>query len=238
MSTVSVKLTRPPPARLGLAGVRPPVRGRGHRSEQALLDAGRDLLKRRHFDALRLEDICAAANLTTGAFYRRFAAKEVFLASLHARAEHDMRAMLATLQPALRATGGDARKTVMAFAGPMLDWAREHRGVLRALLQRATQERGRWARFRDIAPVAVATLSPALHAALGMRRTAASERRLAIAYQIAAGAVINMIINDPGPLHLGDKRLAAELADSILSYFTLKPALHNRRAAAPSGRQP
>ena len=66
-----------------------------------------------------------------------------------------------------------------------------------------------------------------------MRRTAASERRLAIAYQIAAGAVMNMIINDPGPMHLGDKRLTGELADAMLSYFTLNGAL---RAAKESHR--
>ena len=204
------------------AGVRAPVRDRGQRSERALLEAGRELLKQRHFDTLRLEDICRTAGLTTGAFYRRFAGKDAFLASLQARAIDDMRASLASLRLTL---GNDAlapAEITLTFATPMLDWARENRGVLRALMQRATQERGQWSHFREIAPQVVSTLSPPLHAALGIRRTATSERRLAIAYQIAAGAVVNMIINNPGPMHLGNRRLAQTLADSMLSFFTYR----------------
>ena len=57
---------------------------------------------------------------------------------------------------------------------------------------------------------------------LGARRTPKSERAFAAAFQLAAGAVINMIINDPGPMRLRDRELAADLRDAMLGYLQRK----------------
>jgi AcrR family transcriptional regulator len=210
---------RPAPV---IDGLLPPRQKRGARSERALHDAGRKLLIRHHFDALKIEEICAAAGLTTGAFYRRFAGKEVLLHSLQAAAYRDAVEGLHGIEQDLVRHRGQAEAQLGIFLDAMLRWCRANQGVLRATLQRATKVRGEWTPFRGIPKVAQKTLAAPLLGSLGARRTPRTERALAAAFQLAAGAVINMIINDPGPMRLRDKALAADLRDAMLGYLQRK----------------
>ena len=203
-------------------GIVPPRQERGARSERALLDAGRMLLKRHHFDALKIEDICVAAGLTSGAFYRRFAGKEVLLHSLQAAAYHDAVARLQRIEPQLVRHHGRAGAQLEIFLDSMLRWCRSNQGVLRATLQRATRDRSEWTPFRRIPRLAQDFLAAPLLRSLGARRTQRSERAFAASFQLAAGAVINMIINDPGPMHLRDASLKADLRDAMLGFLQRK----------------
>ncbi|RWA51355.1 hypothetical protein AU476_23120 [Cupriavidus sp. UYMSc13B] len=62
----------------GQQGFIPPRYGRAGRTTEALLDAGRQLLRERTLDSLTNQEICAAAHVTTGAFYGRFKSKQAF----------------------------------------------------------------------------------------------------------------------------------------------------------------
>lgn len=210
---------RPAPV---IDGLLPPRQERGARSERALHDAGRKLLIRHHFDALKIEEICAAAGLTTGAFYRRFAGKEVLLHSLQAAAYRDAVDGMRRIEQELARHRGQAEAQLDIFLGALLRWCRTNQGVLRATLQRATRVRGEWTPFRRIPKVAHRVLAGPLLASLGAHRTARAERALAAAFQLAVGAVINMIINDPGPMRLRERALAADLRDAMLGYLQRK----------------
>jgi len=203
-------------------GIVQPRQRRGARSERALLDAARTLLKRHHFDALKIEEICAAVGLTTGAFYRRFAGKEVLLHSLQAAAYQDAVEGLRALEGELAARRGRPEAQLDLFVDAMLRWCRANQGVLRATLQRSTRERRAWTPFRRIPRLAQEFLADPLLASLDARRTQAARREVAAAFQLAAGAVINMIINDPGPMRLRDERLAEDLRDAMLGYLQRK----------------
>jgi len=217
-------MDRSEPARAAhvIDGILPPRQERGARSERALHDAGRKLLIRHHFDALKIEEICAAAGLTTGAFYRRFAGKEVLLHSLQAAAYRDAVHGMRGIERDLERHRGKAEAQLDIFLDAMLRWCRANQGVLRATLQRATRLRGEWTPFRGIPKVAQRVLAGPLLASLGARRTPRTERALAAAFQVAVGAVINMIINDPGPMRLRDRTLAADLRDAMLGYLQRK----------------
>jgi AcrR family transcriptional regulator len=210
---------RPAPV---IDGLLPPRQERGARSERALHDAGRKLLIRHHFDALKIEDICAAAGFTTGAFYRRFAGKEVLLRSLQAAAYRDAIDGMRSIEQDLARHHGRAEAQLDIFLGALLRWCRTNQGVLRATLQRATRVRGEWTPFRRIPKVAHRVLVGPLLGSLGARRNPRTERALAAAFQLAVGAVINMIINDPGPMRLRDRALAGELRDAMLGYLQRK----------------
>jgi AcrR family transcriptional regulator len=207
---------------LDIEGILPPRQMRGVRSERALLDAGRKLLKRRHFDALKIEEICAAAGFTTGAFYRRFAGKEVLLHSLQSAAYRDAVAGLRRIEPELARRRGQAAAQLEIFLEAMLRWCRSNEGVLRATLQRSTRDRREWSPFRRIPKLAQRVMAAPLLVSLGARKSRPSNRAFAAAFQLAAGAVINMIINDPGPMRLRDKGLAADLRDAMLGYLQRK----------------
>jgi len=205
-----------------IEGIVPPRQERGARSERALHNAGRKLLIRHNFDTLRIEEICAAAGLTTGAFYRRFAGKEVLLQSLQAAAYRDAVDGMRGIEQDLARHRGQAEAQLDIFLDALLRWCRANQGVLRATLQRVTRVRGEWTPFRRIPKVAHKVLAGPLLASLGARKTPQAERALAAAFQLAAGAVINMIINDPGPMRLRDKALAADLRDAMLGYLQRK----------------
>ena len=213
---LAVPRTNPPEAE----GVTPPRQARGLRTEQALLDAGRELLRGRHFDALRIEEICAAAGLTTGAFYRRFASKDAYLRYLQAAAAAEAEAALAEIHAKISRHPGDALQQLGVFTAGMIAWCRTHEGVLKASLQRASQEPQAWAPFRRIPRLVLGCLSKSLRNSLPARQ--ATARALSAAYQIAAGTVINMLINDPGPMRLRDRGLAPELARAMLGYLQME----------------
>ncbi len=50
------------------------------KTEQAILKAALDLMRRQDFDHVSVRDICKAAGITTGAFYHHFPSKEAMLA--------------------------------------------------------------------------------------------------------------------------------------------------------------
>jgi AcrR family transcriptional regulator len=205
-----------------IEGIVPPRQQRGARSEKALLEAARRLLKRHHFDALKIDAICAAAGLTTGAFYRRFAGKEILLHSLQAAAYRDAVDGVRRIEAELEDQRGHAEAQLDIFLRAMLRWCRANQGVLRTTLQRATSARREWTPFRRIPRLAQEILAEPLFGSLGVRRSRQAERAFAAAFQLAAGAVINMIINDPGPMRLRDRELAADLRDAMLGYLQRK----------------
>ena len=54
----------------------PPAPARGQDSRQKLLDAAVRLIRTKGYGATRVEDICAEAGLTKGAFFHHFPSKE------------------------------------------------------------------------------------------------------------------------------------------------------------------
>lgn len=84
----------PPPA-----GVSPPVQERSRATYEALLDATERLLRDREFDALRVEELLAAASVSAGSFYARFTGKEALLPALLERYSDEIERYLARGAP-------------------------------------------------------------------------------------------------------------------------------------------
>lgn len=74
----------------GVHGVRPPLQDRSRDTYERILDAAERLLAARDFDALRVDEILAEADVSTGSFYARFADKEALLSALLARYREDL----------------------------------------------------------------------------------------------------------------------------------------------------
>jgi len=54
-------------------------RDQSRKTEQAILKAAMDLMRKQDFDHVSVRDICKAAGITTGAFYHHFPSKEALL---------------------------------------------------------------------------------------------------------------------------------------------------------------
>src|SRR5277367_5769774 len=122
----------------------------GQRSADALLEAGQALLAGVSYEGLSVSELCKEANLTTGAFYRRFQSKDAFFLALQRLALDDAARIKETLLARLDLST-DAPQTLMEFALIVVDairvWHFSHIGVLRASLQRRDHTPGSWQPF-------------------------------------------------------------------------------------------
>lgn len=200
----------------GQPGFVAPRYSRAGRTTDTLLRAGRELLAERALESVTIQELCAAACVTTGAFYGRFESKEAFFRALQTVAQQDshdaMRARLATLgagdwtlETGVRALMEELRRVVL-----------RHQGVLRASILEA---RGTaWMRIKEGRYAFIEEAVPVLVPLCKVDDPALAERRLRIAFQFAIGSTINAMLNNPGPLRLASREFDEELTRAFCAY--------------------
>jgi AcrR family transcriptional regulator len=113
-----------------------PRQERSRRNREGLLIAGHGLLMTSNFNTLRVETICEAANVTVGAFYRRFASKEVYFLALQSRVILDGLSRIAQFPEKWNAVTRPFDDKLPMYHDIAIGWMRENEGVLGAALQR------------------------------------------------------------------------------------------------------
>ena len=198
-------------------GYAPPRYRAAQRSSDALLDAGRELLRTRTIDAISVHDLCAQAQLTTGAFYGRFTGKDAFVQALLTLASHDMTQRNRACVARLERGAPDLREAASAILRAMRLGMLRHEGVLRAALH-DPQHAQTWAPFKRGAQQLIEQVTPLLLRAGQLPDTAATRARLHVAIQMGIGTLVNALLNDPGPLRLNSPALDAELGAAFAAY--------------------
>ena len=194
---------------------------RGQRSADALLEAGRTLLAEINFEALNINDLCAKAALTKGAFYRRFESKDAYFLALQRLALDDAEAWLQTLVETidqLEAAAPTLSQCAWIVVDGIRHWHLRHRGVVRASLQRRDHTTDGWFPFKMYARGFVEAVSARMIKLDELRSVPDADARLKVAFQIVIGTMINAALNDPGPLHLDDEAMSDALAQMLASY--------------------
>src|SRR6266576_4441248 len=110
---------------------KPPDR-RVQRTRKLLQDALVSLMIEQGYEATTVQDIIDRANVGRATFYAHFADKETLLAS---RLE-DLRVMLAQYQKRALAAAGGLWERGLGFSLPMLEHARSHLPLYRAIVGR------------------------------------------------------------------------------------------------------
>jgi AcrR family transcriptional regulator len=193
----------------------------GQRSADALLEAGRALLIEISFEALTINDLCSRADLTKGAFYRRFDSKDAFFAALQRLALDDAARVKETLATQIgRADGApitlaDATHLVV---DAMRVWHLTHCGVIRASLQRRDHTSDGWRPFKDYAQGFVDDIAARLTRLPELRSNRHAVAHLKIGFQTVIATMINAALNDPGPLHLDDQAMTDALARMLVMF--------------------
>ncbi|MCY1263174.1 Bacterial regulatory protein, tetR family [compost metagenome] len=202
----------------GLAGYQPPRYAPGLRTTHALLEAGRRLLRHMSLDQLTINDLCARAEVTTGAFYTRFESKEVFFNALQVLVRVELRDTTALRMAQFDARPWELREMIETIARNLRLWAYRHEGVLRAsIIQRAREgddpvKRLNMAYVEQVVP-RLARLHPA-------GPSPAVAERILFAFQMMLGTLVYALVNHGGTLSLTDRRTEREMARSFYLYIT------------------
>ncbi len=201
----------------GQQGFNPPRYGRAGRTTEALLQAGRDLLRDRALDSITNQEICAAAHVTTGAFYGRFKSKHAFFQALQAVMAEDMDRRMAQCLATVEASDADLQSGIHALLSEVRRCALRHQGVLHATILEANGKA--WQGFKQRRAGFVENAVPVLAARYAEGEPEALQRRIRIAFQFAIGSIINAVLNNPGPLRLSSGELDEELTRAFCAYL-------------------
>lgn len=195
----------------------------GQRSADALLEAGRSMLEEINYEALSINDLCSRANLTKGAFYRRFESKDAFFLALQRLALDDA----ARVQHVFTLGMGGHHASSMTLADclrrvvdDMRSWHLKHRGVIRASLQRRDHTSDGWQPFKEFAHGFVNVIADHLVRLPELRRHTDALSRLKIGFQLVIATMVNAALNDPGPLHLNDIAMTDALTQMLALYVS------------------
>ncbi|TLP68667.1 TetR/AcrR family transcriptional regulator [Pseudomonas nitroreducens] len=202
----------------GLAGYQSPRYAPGLRTTHAMLEAGRRLLRQMSLEQLTINDLCARAEVTTGAFYTRFESKEVFFNALQVLVQAELRDTTALRMGQFDARQWGLREMIEQIARHLRLWAYRHEGVLRAsIIQRAREgddpvKRLNMAYVEQAVP-RLARIHPAGPSPL-------VEQRILYAFQMMLGTLVYALVNQGGTLALTDRRTEREMARAFYLYVT------------------
>lgn len=219
-------------ARIQLEGVTPAIQVRSQATFDALIRAGRKVMDAKDIEAVRISEIVRTAGTSVGAFYGRFANKEVFFSAIQeitvSNIESDMRALLA--RSSVVQLGNS--EFLFAIARFWVAFYRTHQGLYVASFKHSKTRPGAWTPFkrlgRNLVSLVIKQLAPRLQR-LGKPR---SEREVRIAFQFVNGLLVNAVVNDPGPLSINDAEMERTVARFLCAYFGVRPP------AAKSERRP
>lgn len=203
-----------------LPGIKAGVQQRSLRTAHALVESGFALLRERAFDALSIEEICAAAGATVGAFYGRFEDKQGFFATLQRVTCLRSEAALARFEQQARASQPGLAQACALAVELTVERYRSNIGIFRAALQHAGE--GAWAPFRELGNSYRRVLTEVLSPLLPHVPPRERPLRIQFAYQVLVGTLVHATLNDPGPVHLHDRALVTELTDMLVGYLSRK----------------
>ncbi|WP_084084360.1 MULTISPECIES: TetR/AcrR family transcriptional regulator [Cupriavidus] len=206
----------------GQAGFTPPRYSRGKRTADALLESGRQLLRTRTLDGMTVEELCAGAHVTTGAFYRRFDSKDAFFKALQALTIEASAAERGPVAGELDAGEWDLEEGIALIVRSMRSWYCRHEGVVRASQMQRGRDPQSWDAIRQLGRDYVDALVPRVMRLRGLPAPVRDEPgglRIRFAFQLLFGALNNAVINNPGPLGLEDAAMETELARAVCAYL-------------------
>ena len=193
-----------------------PRQARSQIGLEKMLRAGRELIEASgNLDDLSITDIVERSGTSIGAFYRRFDSKDMFFDVVLERAmtggRDRVRDMLASES---EWRSGDARVIADAIVEMYVQSFRRNRGLFHASLLRVSRPRATWDIVKEANRDVLALIVPLLVAAIVKERGVqkadvdAIEFEVQAALQLILGMLVNIVLNDPGPLSLASRRLA------------------------------
>lgn len=214
--------------------VRRPLQSRSEQSLANMVAACRALAEQRgNLDEISLGEVVAAAKTSIGAFYARFKDKEAMLAYVLdvVLGEAEQVALRSIAEHTVWQTG-PAEAIVERIVHFYLSQYRENRGLFGAFLRHYTARGLEQNLMRKANRRIIGLIEPWLASQIRDRSRPVAIFEVRAAIQFVVGTLSNILLHDPGPLHLDDEAIEQHLNRMATRYLGLpeaRPARGGRR---------
>jgi AcrR family transcriptional regulator len=219
-AVIAQVLAGPPGSRLRTKGIAPAQQARSKATFAALVHAGLEIAERKDFFGSTVDEVASAAKVSVGAFYERFESKETYFSVLQeivaTRIELAVRSRISA--PGFADLGYE--EAVQAIVETWLTGVRLHRGLIRASLRHLPVRPDAWFPLRRLGARMGDIYVDALRPRVDKERRRALAVKVRVALQFVHGVVVNIILNNPGPLDLDDHELDRRMRDVINLFVT------------------
>lgn len=202
-------------AEIKVKGLKPSQQRRTRELVVRLMNEGLALLKEHDFESLSIETLCERCETTVGSFYARFENKEAFVDALQRLVVEDAKRELSAAYDSDRAPRDTLGHLLNWVCKGGVIWIREHEGLVRASLRRASSDRRSWTPIRELGRFHVTLCLPRIVQLVGRETDADLEGRIRLAFQMMYGTLNTMVLINPGPLSLHQPTTSRVLAAAM-----------------------
>jgi AcrR family transcriptional regulator len=189
---------------------------RGQITYDAMIAAGFRLLEQRDLQDISIAELVRTAGYSVGAFYSRFHGKDEFFDALVARHLETRTATQRYLFSTL------PRESLLdELINNVVNYYWDHRKFWRAVLVRSVRDTAFWEPIRKHGHEFTGRFLERLIQETGRRISKEEEANVSFAFQVIFGMINSTLINQPGPIFMGQKLFIQELtrAFRLISEF-------------------
>jgi AcrR family transcriptional regulator len=202
---------------------------RGHITYDALIEAGFKLLAERDIEDISIFELSRVAGYSVGAFYARFRSKDEFFDAL---IEKHLERRTATQKHLVETL---PRKALMPeLISNIVDYYWGHHVFWRAVLRRTLRDPALWQPFRLHFGENLARFTTRVEHEIKRPLTEAEVRSITFAFQTLMGTINISIINQPGPVLIGQDLFKEELTRAFIQVSGLDEILLAKKVAKPA----
>lgn len=172
----------------------------------ALVRAGFKMLEERDLQDISVTELAMEAGYSVGAFYARFRSKDEFFDALVAEHLDTRTRVQKNLYAKLTAD-----RLPATLIHNIVDYYWEHRMFWRAVIARSLRDPDSWNVMRKHRQESIQRFLDATGRLAARPLTEAEVARIAFAFQITLGTIDITVVNQPGPLFMGQKQFIEEL---------------------------
>jgi AcrR family transcriptional regulator len=194
-------------------------------THDALIKAGFELVDKYDIDAISIAELARHAGYSVGGFYAIFASKDEFFdALIESHLDKRTTTHKALLQKSSRV------RLIDELLANIVRYYWEHHVFWRAVLRRTLLDPAYWAPFRIHFKESTQRFEARIEAELQRRLTAKEKNNISFAFQMVMGTINISILNQPGPVLIGERLFTKELTRA----FKLLSGVEALLAAGPA----
>jgi AcrR family transcriptional regulator len=207
------------PKDFAMVGINPAQQNRSRANFAALIRAGQDELNDKSLSEMRIEDVVQRAGTSVGAFYSRFTNKEAFFSAIQTITVKDVFRVL-EIEISRIAEIEDEERMIKELAETWVDAYRRHIPIYIASARHVAVNREAWVPFRKLGQHASALVVKYIGPRLRMRGVQATEQLIPETLQFINGTLMNSVLNDPGPVSIGDPKMIVNITKFLNCFFS------------------
>lgn len=184
---------------------------RGRKTYDALIAAGIKLLEKQSYESLTVACLTRQAGYSVGAFYSRFRSKDEFFDSM---LQHHIEVRLEATRRILETCSPET--VVDVLLTDLVNYYAAHQSFWRATIIRNSSNPGHWQPFRQLGEHNARRFVEYVEGQLGRLLDEREQANIMYGFQVSRSVINNTIVNNPGPLSLGQQSFIDNLIRAFL----------------------